>query len=47
MNFIGKPINTAGSQQIAVAGQKVINLAPGAAVATVRSPGACLIVSIF
>jgi hypothetical protein len=27
MNFIGKPINTAGSQQIAVAGQKVINLA--------------------
>ena len=27
MNFIGKPINAAGSQQIAVAGQKVINLA--------------------
>jgi NTE family protein len=27
MNFIGRPINTAGSQQIVVAGQKVINLA--------------------
>src|SRR6202034_4550510 len=27
MNFIDKPINTAGSQRIAVAGQKAVNLA--------------------